>query len=168
MDTKKASRDIDQGEINPHRRRFFGTAAMTVAAAQLGMIGASKAQPTQTTSASVPAIKPGTNTSFAPLKQIDAGVLNIGYAEAGPAAGPPVAGYGSRGLASHRHTAAPRPRSPIRLLGDPRPFTPFVAREHSRGRSCVPGKLAGACPDAFRGGRLSPPSSRGGRRLRGG
>ena len=35
-------------------------------------------------------IKPGTNTSFAPLKQIDAGVLNIAYAEAGPADGPPV------------------------------------------------------------------------------
>ena len=35
-------------------------------------------------------IKPGTNTSFAPLKQIDAGVLNVGYAEAGPANGPPV------------------------------------------------------------------------------
>src|SRR5215469_4698345 len=33
-------------------------------------------------------IKPGTSTSFAPLKQIDAGVLNVGYAEAGPAGGP--------------------------------------------------------------------------------
>jgi len=32
----------------------------------------------------------GTNTSFGPLKQIDAGVLNVGYAEAGPADGPPV------------------------------------------------------------------------------
>jgi pimeloyl-ACP methyl ester carboxylesterase len=31
-----------------------------------------------------------TNTSFGPLKQINAGVLNIGYAEAGPANGPPV------------------------------------------------------------------------------
>ncbi|MEW2160635.1 alpha/beta hydrolase [Streptomyces sp. NPDC007189] len=30
------------------------------------------------------------NTSFGPLKQIDAGVLNIGYAEAGPADGPAV------------------------------------------------------------------------------
>jgi pimeloyl-ACP methyl ester carboxylesterase len=30
------------------------------------------------------------NTSFGPLKQITAGVLNIGYAEAGPANGPPV------------------------------------------------------------------------------
>src|ERR1700736_2330963 len=32
----------------------------------------------------------GTNTSFGALKQIDAGVLNIGYAEAGPADGPAV------------------------------------------------------------------------------
>jgi pimeloyl-ACP methyl ester carboxylesterase len=31
-----------------------------------------------------------TNISFGPLKQINAGVLNIGYAEAGPANGPPV------------------------------------------------------------------------------
>src|ERR1700730_9629255 len=35
----------------------------------------------------LPTIKPGTNTSFALLKQIDAGVLNVGYAEAGPADG---------------------------------------------------------------------------------
>ena len=38
----------------------------------------------------MPAIKPGTHTSFGPLKQIDAGVLNVGYAEAGPADGPAV------------------------------------------------------------------------------
>jgi pimeloyl-ACP methyl ester carboxylesterase len=38
----------------------------------------------------LPAIKPGTNTSFAALKQIDAGVLDVGYAEAGPADGPAV------------------------------------------------------------------------------
>src|SRR6202035_3135333 len=36
----------------------------------------------------VPAIKPGTNTSFGSLKQIDAGLLNVGYAEAGSANGP--------------------------------------------------------------------------------
>ena len=40
--------------------------------------------------AQLPPIKPGTNTSFGPLKQIDAGVLNVGYAEAGPADGPAV------------------------------------------------------------------------------
>ncbi len=38
----------------------------------------------------IPAIKPGTHTSFATVRQIDAGLLNIGYAEAGPANGPPV------------------------------------------------------------------------------
>jgi pimeloyl-ACP methyl ester carboxylesterase len=74
-------------EINDNRRRFLGTAAMTMAAAQFGMIGSTNAQSTQT---NLPKIKPGTNTSFAPLKQIDAGLLNVGYAEAGPANGPPV------------------------------------------------------------------------------
>jgi pimeloyl-ACP methyl ester carboxylesterase len=34
--------------------------------------------------------KPGTNTSFGSLKQINAGVLNVGYAEAGSANGRPV------------------------------------------------------------------------------
>jgi pimeloyl-ACP methyl ester carboxylesterase len=74
-------------EINQDRRRFFGTATMAVAAAQLGMAGRAQAQRLE---AKIPAIKPGTNTSFAPLKQIDAGVLNIGYAEAGPTNGPAV------------------------------------------------------------------------------
>ena len=74
-------------EIDHHRRRFFGTAALTIAAAQLGMIGSVNAQPNRT---KLPAVKPGTNTSFASMKQIDAGVLNVGYAEAGPANGPAV------------------------------------------------------------------------------
>jgi hypothetical protein len=34
-------------EINPHRRRFFGTAAVTVAAAQLGLMGFANAQSTK-------------------------------------------------------------------------------------------------------------------------
>ena len=38
----------------------------------------------------MPAIKSGTNTSFGSLKQLEAGVLSVGYAEAGPADGPPV------------------------------------------------------------------------------
>jgi pimeloyl-ACP methyl ester carboxylesterase len=76
--------------INHRRRRFLGTAAMTVAAAQLVMIGSASAQSSQAAPSDVPTIKPGTNTSFGPLKQIDAGVLNIGYAEAGPADGPAV------------------------------------------------------------------------------
>ena len=85
MDKIKMSEDIDH-----HRRRFFGAAAMTVAAAQFGMIGSANAQAVKASAKELPAIKPGTHTSFGPLKQIDAGLLNVGYAEAGPADGPPV------------------------------------------------------------------------------
>jgi pimeloyl-ACP methyl ester carboxylesterase len=77
-------------KINHQRRRFLGAAAVTIAAARLGMIGSAAAQSGQANPARLPAIKPGTNTSFGPLKQIDAGVLNVGYAEAGPANGPVV------------------------------------------------------------------------------
>ncbi|PSH68386.1 alpha/beta hydrolase [Phyllobacterium brassicacearum] len=76
------------GEINHRRRRFLGFAAMTLAAGEFGIIGTANAQAGKT--AVLPAIKPGTNTSMGPLTQIDAGVLNIGYAEAGPADGPAV------------------------------------------------------------------------------
>jgi pimeloyl-ACP methyl ester carboxylesterase len=74
-------------EINHRRRDFLGTAAMAAAATQLGMVGSANAQ---TKPAAPPAINPGAHTAFGSLKQIDAGVLNIGYAEAGPANGPPV------------------------------------------------------------------------------
>ena len=74
-------------EINHRRRRFIGAAAMTIAAGELGVAGFANAQAGET-KADLPAVKPGTNTSFASLKQIDAGLLNVGYAEAGPADGP--------------------------------------------------------------------------------
>jgi hypothetical protein len=74
-------------KIDQERRRFFGTAAMAFAVTELGMIGPAAAQRGE---AKIPAIKPGTNTSFGALKQVNAGVLNVGYAEAGPANGPVV------------------------------------------------------------------------------
>jgi len=52
--------------------------------------GPASTEPAKSKSSSLRTIKPGTNTSFAPLKQIDAGLLNVGYAEAGPADGSPV------------------------------------------------------------------------------
>lgn len=73
---------------NPDRRRFLGAAAMMLAAAPFG--GAAFAQSGNAKSAGSSVLRPGINTSFAALKQIDAGVLNIGYADAGPADGPAV------------------------------------------------------------------------------
>ncbi len=77
-------------EINYDRRRFFGTAAMTLAAAQFVLSGSADAQSGKAKTVDLPRIKPGTNTSFGVLKQINAGTLNVGYAEAGPASGPVV------------------------------------------------------------------------------
>jgi pimeloyl-ACP methyl ester carboxylesterase len=85
MDEIKTSETIDR-----QRRRFFGAAALTLAAAEFGMIGSAGAQAGKAKSTGLWATKPGTHTSFASLKQIDAGVLNVGYAEAGPADGSPV------------------------------------------------------------------------------
>jgi pimeloyl-ACP methyl ester carboxylesterase len=72
-------------KIDHHRRHLLGAAAVTAAAAQLGMLVSASAQSTKPT-----LIKPGTNVSFGPLKHINAGLLNVAYAEAGPADGPPV------------------------------------------------------------------------------
>jgi len=85
MGTTKTSKGI-----NLHRRRFFGTAAMSIAAAQLILSGSADAEPSNAKLAELPKIKPGTNTSFGTLKQIDAGVLKVGYAETGDANGPGV------------------------------------------------------------------------------
>lgn len=63
---------------------------MTMVAAQLSRIDLTQAQISKTTLTEVPSIEPAANTSFGSLKQIDAGVLNVAYAEAGPANGRPV------------------------------------------------------------------------------
>jgi pimeloyl-ACP methyl ester carboxylesterase len=57
-----------------NRRRFLSAAALAIAGAPLGAIGVQAAQVA------------GTNR-FDDLKQIDAGVLNVGYAELGPPRG---------------------------------------------------------------------------------
>jgi pimeloyl-ACP methyl ester carboxylesterase len=60
--------------INHDRRRILGAAAVLSVAAAAGVRRAAAATP----------------SSFGTLKQVNAGVLNVGYAEAGPAGGPPV------------------------------------------------------------------------------
>ena len=82
MDTTKITEAINQP-----RRYFVGAAAVTAAAAQLGIVGSTAAQ---TTARQLPSVTSGTHTSFGALKQIDAGVLSVAYAEAGPPDGSPV------------------------------------------------------------------------------
>lgn len=75
-------------DIDSRRRRLVGAAGLALAAAPFGLASSARAQSgdsTQTLSPSPPA-----HTAFAPLRQVEAGVLNIGYAEAGPATGPVV------------------------------------------------------------------------------
>jgi pimeloyl-ACP methyl ester carboxylesterase len=57
------------------------------AVAPLGMLASANAQPAKATP---PPIGPGANVSIGPLKQINAGLLNIAYAEAGPIDAPAV------------------------------------------------------------------------------
>jgi len=68
------------------RRRFLGLAAGAAAATGFGVPGSAAAA----AGGSTPAAKPLTSASFGPVKQIDAGVLNVGYVEAGPSHGQPV------------------------------------------------------------------------------
>ncbi|HEX3251979.1 MAG TPA: alpha/beta hydrolase [Pyrinomonadaceae bacterium] len=65
-------------QVNQNRRRFITSTAMTLAAAQFAGTGFANVEPEQTP------------TSFSALKQIDAGVLNVGYADVGPPGGRPV------------------------------------------------------------------------------
>ena len=76
--------------IDGSRRRLLGAMAVSVAAAKLIMAGSADARSSEAEPAGTIAMTPDTNASFGPLKQIDAGTLNIGYAEAGPANGPAV------------------------------------------------------------------------------
>jgi pimeloyl-ACP methyl ester carboxylesterase len=77
-------------ELNHARRRFLGNAALGMAAANLSWIGLASAQSADKAAASPSPIMTGTKASFGPLRQINAGVVNIGYAEAGPSSGPVV------------------------------------------------------------------------------
>jgi|SRR6267142_1898703 len=79
-----------QQETKYDRRRFLGSAAMSIAAAKFVAIDSGHGESGKTKAPSANIIKPPTSLSFGPLKQLDAGLLNVGYAEAGPADGPSV------------------------------------------------------------------------------
>jgi pimeloyl-ACP methyl ester carboxylesterase len=66
-----------QENISQQRRRLVGSAAVALAASQFGIMGLARAQANSA-------------SPFGALKQIDAGLLNVGYADVGPADGKPV------------------------------------------------------------------------------
>jgi pimeloyl-ACP methyl ester carboxylesterase len=70
------------------RRSFLRRTAMTVVAAQFAAINSALARSEGTRKRA--SVGNESKNSFGPLKQIDAGVLNVGYAESGPADGRPV------------------------------------------------------------------------------
>jgi pimeloyl-ACP methyl ester carboxylesterase len=71
------------------RRHFVGAAALGIARARLGVFGATADAFVPDPSPVMPPRDSPPHRS-APLKQIDAGVLNVGYAEYGPVDGRPV------------------------------------------------------------------------------
>jgi pimeloyl-ACP methyl ester carboxylesterase len=77
-------------EIRYDRRRFLRIAAAGAVGASVSLISSASAQSKKTNAARATSTKLRTSTSFGPLKQIDAGLLNVGCAEAGPANGRPV------------------------------------------------------------------------------
>ena len=71
-----------------NRRRFACAIVVSVAVLQLGILNCAFAESRKPDDAK--ANKTTIKASFASVKQIDAGVLNVGYAEVGPLDGPPV------------------------------------------------------------------------------
>ena len=78
------------GGIEPDRRQFLGSAGaavLGVGAAQLGVISPQQASSGGQRMAGSPGAVPKASAYFGPVKQVSAGVLNVGYVEAGPAGG---------------------------------------------------------------------------------
>ena len=76
---------------NPSRRGFLSTTAIGLGAvAELALMGAARAQTAQGTTGRLSSGNTSSTASFGTLRQIDAGLLNVGYAEVGPTNGPVV------------------------------------------------------------------------------
>ncbi|MEQ1956589.1 alpha/beta hydrolase [Mesorhizobium sp. CN2-181] len=72
--------------IDGRRRQLIGAAAVSLAIAELGLVSPALAASTAQTGATASADA----NAFGPIRQVDAGLLNVGYAEIGPADGAPV------------------------------------------------------------------------------
>lgn len=78
-------------EFSRSRRRFLGVAVMSIASLPRGrsFAGEARSRPPKQ-AANATAVPPGTDAPFDAVKQVNAGLLDMGYVEAGPANGPPV------------------------------------------------------------------------------
>ena len=76
-------------QVNHHRRAFLGSAVASAAAAELALLGVARAADTQPATKPLAASSAGLQT-LAPIRQVRAGELDVGYYEAGPDYGVPV------------------------------------------------------------------------------
>ena len=74
------------GSIDRRRRHLLGVAAASLAAAELGRGADARAHE----AGHDPTVVSATKATFGSPRQIDAGLLSVGYIELGPADGPPV------------------------------------------------------------------------------
>ena len=74
-------------QINYDRRAFLCTAALGIATARIDVTGSASAQSAMPSSRPATERETGATDSFGPVKQINAGLLNVGYVEDGPANG---------------------------------------------------------------------------------
>ena len=76
--------------VNLRRRRLLGTTIASIGVLDLGLAELVHAQPAPSPPNTSNALSGGQTSPFGTLHQIDAGVLNIGYADLGPKNGPAV------------------------------------------------------------------------------
>src|SRR5262245_58125642 len=76
--------------FDPERRRFLSAAALATVAAEFGLPRSSSAEPKPASSVVAPPSVSRASSAFGVERQIDAGVLRVGYVETGPSTGRPV------------------------------------------------------------------------------
>ncbi|MDR6956010.1 pimeloyl-ACP methyl ester carboxylesterase [Ancylobacter sp. 3268] len=80
-------------QIDQRRRTFLGTAVLSAAAVPFAAtLAAAQSSGAEPSTAPLPAasVRAPSRISFGPLKRVAAGLLDVAYAEEGPADGPPV------------------------------------------------------------------------------
>jgi pimeloyl-ACP methyl ester carboxylesterase len=77
------------GTTNLNRRHFLGAAALGLTVTQMGIIARASAAPSTGSAVAAAGISASTNY-FSTIKQVKAGLLDVGYVDAGPADGLPI------------------------------------------------------------------------------